>query len=218
MQRLNAFIDLDGPLLDVSRRHHLVYASIVEALGGTPVSIEAYWAAKRSRQGDATLLALSGIPAALEEYEARKLALIESPTYLEHDRLQPEIHSTLSWLCGDYNLYLVTLRRSSRSVKKQLLELSIDGYFRSVLVGQDNSTALPGWKVKCNLVYSACITCTAQDIFVGDTETDIQAGKTLGVRTIAVSNGIRDAELLSKLHPWLMLPGLGSLQTSHLRD
>lgn len=218
MQRLNAFIDLDGPILDVSRRHHLVYASIVEALGGTPLSIEAYWAAKRSRQDDATLLARSGVPAALEEYETQKLSLIESPAYLEHDRLQPEIASTLSWLCGDYDLYLVTLRRRIRSAEHQLIELGIDGYFRSVLVGQEHWAGLPGWKVKCNLVHAACITCTAQDIFVGDTETDIQAGKTLGVRTIAVSNGIRDAELLSKLHPWLMLPGFGSLQTSHLRD
>ena len=43
--------------------------------------------------------------------------------------------------------------------------------------------------------------CDPDHIVIGDTETDIIAGNELGLKTIAVLNGIRTKELLLKSNP-----------------
>ena len=83
-----AFLDLDGPIIDVSLRYFTIYSEGVVRLGGSPISRARFWSAKRHKIPDREILALSGLADAGEAYKAIKLSLIESPSYLVHDCLQ----------------------------------------------------------------------------------------------------------------------------------
>ena len=92
-------------------------------------------------------------------------------------------------------MVLVTLRRSTSQLEKQLINLKIIDYFIDVLnSGEDLN---PRWMIKFNLVRKYIRDeRDSLHILISDTETDIKAGNKLGFKTIAVLNGIRTKELL----------------------
>src|SRR5262245_49497265 len=92
------FFDLDGPLLDVSLRYQLLHRDLVEAMGGTPMPADSYWARKRSRCSEASILEEIGASALERTYSRRRLELIETDNYLQHDRPWPWTHSVLETL------------------------------------------------------------------------------------------------------------------------
>ena len=47
---------------------------------------------------------------------------------------------------------------------------------------------------------------------VGDTENDILPANTLGIKSVAVTTGIRNRQLLSKMNPTYILDGLGEIE------
>jgi phosphoglycolate phosphatase-like HAD superfamily hydrolase len=147
-------------------------------------------------------------------YAAEKLTLIESPEYLAHDRLQAGTSSILPLIAARYQIVIVTLRHSRRNLLGQLEALGIAGGFTAVL--SDPAAGRQGWETKRDLVGAAGIPTTSDDFFAGDTETDILAGRALGVRTVAVCNGIRDEAHLRGLAPDLILPSLIDLNTTQL--
>lgn len=211
MPKLNAFLDLDGPLLDVSERHHRVHAQIVAELGGRPVPREAFWAAKRQKVSDAVIARESGLTGEDDRYHRRKLELIEDETFLRFDRLQPGVVDALDRLRARFRLIVVTLRRHPERLAAQLDQLDLRRLLDDVLAASERADASDGWRTKVELTRGAGLTTAADDIFVGDTETDIRAGKALGTLTVAVTNGMREPELLLAQSPSLLLPSLSAV-------
>ncbi len=208
-----AFLDLDGPILDVAPRHHRVYGDIVTSLGGTPLSLDEFWVAKRHRVPDREILARSGL-AEVADYGERKRKVIEDLAYLRLDRLQPDVPEMLRQIGLRYRVVLVTLRQSASALREQLDNLGVDRFFTHILSAPADRRS--GWETKLEMVRGAGLTGTPPGFFAGDTETDILAGRALGMATVAVCNGIRDEALLRCVSPDWVIPTLANLSSTEL--
>lgn len=80
------FIDLDGTVVDVRRRHYLVYHTACLQAGLSPVNPTVYW--RRRRQGASTF-DLVNRPAGrkLQAFREAWMDAIEQPDYLQLDRV-----------------------------------------------------------------------------------------------------------------------------------
>lgn len=202
---MNIFFDLDGPILEVKFRHHRVYQEIVRAFGGLPLPLEEFWQAKRDRIEDATLVERSGlVPSQLDDFRHRRYELLESAPFLAEDLMQPDMDRVLGDLAAQQALFLVTLRRNRAALERQLDVLNLTRFFRKVLSGHEPG-ARP-WIVKTSLIRASGVPYGPADWIVGDTETEIMAGRELGLRTVAVTNGIRSETILRAHQPDYLLP------------
>jgi phosphoglycolate phosphatase len=202
------FLDLDGPVLDVAERYHRLHADLVSRRGGRPVEAETYWQAKRDRIPEPEILTWTGLPS---DASAAVLRLrgerIESPRYLRLDRPWPWTASALVALAALAPLVLVTLRRHRGRLDRQLAALNLRRHFSHVVAGPGDGTQA----AKAELLRGAGVSVPAGSAFVGDTEIDIAAGRSLGLLTIALRCGMRADAGLAACAPDLLLDDLGQV-------
>lgn len=202
-------MDLDGPLLDVSYKYWTVYQRVLASLGHDALSLDAYWELKRSKLSHAAILGRTGAGAVAQEFQARWMAEIETPSALVLDRVWPGVPQALALLRERYRIVLVTLRSSESALLEELEQLGLRLFLDQVLSsGADRS---PRWEIKVDMVRRAGLTASPIDLFVGDTETDVLAGKALAVRTVAVLSGLRTREGLEPFEPEFVVPLLPDL-------
>jgi len=205
LNRRLILLDLDGPVLDVSPRYHRLHRELVTAAGGTPLSAGDYWALKRARAPEREILERTGLsPAARAEVAQKRLELIETEGYLEHDRLWPWALRALAELGALAPLVLLTQRSDPRLLTWQLERLGLSPLFTQVLSGREDESEL----AKANRVRRAGLDVGQGSVLVGDTEVDIVSGKELGVLTVAVRTGIRDDASLAARQPDALLDSL----------
>jgi phosphoglycolate phosphatase len=205
------FCDLDGTLLDPAPRHYRVYSEVARALGGEPLPQPEYWDLKRSKAKWNVILPLSKLDAS-QEPEFLKLFIekIEDPAYLDMDPLLPGAEIALRYLEEKgATVYLVSLRRQQERLRTQLERIGVAKYFTEILSGHSESD---GVDVKSAIIAEQ-LQGSTDGVIIGDTEADIATGKKLGLRTIAVSSGLRNESLIRELHPDHVLPGIGDLPT-----
>ena len=199
------FFDLDGPILDVSTKYYQIYVDIVKELGGTPISKESYWHNKRNKVPELKNLIASDLhPDTLSYYQITRKERIETNAYLTYDKVWPELllYIPNSPLRG--KLTLVTFRKIPRTLKKELCDLGISSWFKDVLSTNGDVNHRDRHEGKVNLIrdhYKSDL----NGFFIGDTETDIRAGKALGLKSIAVTFGIRNADILMREEPDIIL-------------
>lgn len=202
--------DLDGPVINCEERYHRVYCDCVREFGGSPLEKSEYWSQKRQRVKEADILRISGVKErAVEPCCALRIARIEQKNYLALDTLQEDVFAVLAGLRPFFSsFFCITLRRNEITLREQLHSLGIDRCFEAVLTGC--SEAEPGWKVKVDLLrrHVATLAGINGGWFVGDTETDLIAGRSLGLQTAAVTSGIRTEEYLRSHHPDLVVRSL----------
>lgn len=209
------FFDLDGPILDVSRRHYEVYCHTVSSLGGAPLDYISFWTAKREKQSDERIAERSGIGhAGVQAFRRFKVELIESASFLMLDRIQEGVLERLEALANKHSLVLVTLRNSRLELDDQLQRLDLSRYFTAILSGRERGAE--GWQLKTELIRGLNCPVSRADWLIGDTETDVLAGKALGIRTAAVTNGIRTEEFLRQLEPDLVIRAAALFQPEDL--
>jgi phosphoglycolate phosphatase-like HAD superfamily hydrolase len=198
------FFDLDGPILDVSEKYYKVYSDILSQNGFKVLSKSEYWNAKREKVSDLEILQRSMAEPFFERYQHQRKLLIESDPYLIYDKVQDCAVQVLDTLSKSNDLILVTLRTFPEQLHKQLERLDIRKYFVNVLSSDEETK--PRWKIKYNLIRGFLgKKKTYGSILIGDTETDILAGKELGFVTIAVLNGIRSYRILKEANPTYIL-------------
>ncbi len=196
--------DLDGPILDVSERYHQLYVDLLRELGGTPLSKNEYWQLKRAQISEREILRSSN--AADENVAARytelRIARLELPEYLRLDKPWPGIVDALRAANIRFVVIAATLRSSRSRLLDQLEGLGLIEVFDQIVsapvTGEERGHA------KAALV-ADLYGPNRNGWFIGDTETDMIAGRTLGWQTAAVSFGIRDEAKLSEAQPDLML-------------
>jgi phosphoglycolate phosphatase-like HAD superfamily hydrolase len=167
------FLDLDGPVLDVSRRYHQVHRDVVLRHGGRPLEGEEYWDAKRNRVPEAEILARCGVS---PETDTERLAEIEAPAYLALDRPWPWTGAVLEELARWGSLALVTLRNHPDRLTDQLAALDLARSFERIVAGRGDGTP----EAKAALLRESGIGWGPGSVLVGDTEVDIASGKALG--------------------------------------
>jgi len=198
------FWDLDGTILDISDKYYNLYKDILNDAGFDALEKEVYWRAKCSAMPENEILQLTGAGAIYEKYQYKRISLIESDYYLSFDRVHEGVIRALEYFSMHFKLILVTLRSSSILLNDQLKRLSVSQYFIDILSSGEQQ--YPRWKTKYRLIQDYISGVNGSGHFmIGDTETDIKAGNELGLKTIAVLNGIRTRRLLQQSNPDIIL-------------
>jgi len=208
-------IDLDGPILDVSERYYRIYLDAFTPLAAEPLSKETYWELKRNKVSEPEVLAQSGIrkPELVRAYLNERSGRIEAAEYLAFDQVWPGTHDTLRALRSRAHLALVTMRTSKALLHQQLDRLNLIQSFDCILTAGPGAVANERGEQKAQLVRDCYQNEATVGWFVGDTETDIQSGRLLGLRTAAITFGIRTVEHLNSASPDLMLHSPAELQS-----
>ena len=208
-------IDLDGPILDVSERYYRVYNDALNLIGIAPLNKESYWRLKRSRVSEREILARSGTAdnELIKEYLDVRAKRIESAEYLLFDYLWPGTRDTLSVLRSRGLLVLVTMRKSRKLLDQQLARLKLLEAFDCVLAAGNDSVANDRGEQKAQLVRDRYGNEDLVGWFVGDSETDIYSGRLLGLRTAAITFGIRTIDHLSAVSPDVLLDSPADFQS-----
>ena len=201
--------DLDGTLLDVSARHHHVYAAVCTSLQGQPLDRATYWELKRSGAAVPQILLASGLnPEGFTEFETRFREQIELPESLGFDVLFPETMPVLTRLASIHRCTLVSLRSSATALRAQLAVFALTPFFEMIETAADGDD--PAFQ-KARLIRK---TVAAEDpaVVIGDTEADVMAASALGYLSIAVSSGIRNRDVLAQHDPGYLIDDIGGVE------
>ena len=206
-------IDLDGPILDVSERYYRVYSDTLNSIGFKPLNKESYWNLKRSKVSEPEIIAQSGTPDndLMRIYLDTRAKRIESAEYLVFDQVWPGTLDTLKALRSRHALALVTMRTSSELLARQLERLKLHDAFDCVLAA--GLVANDRGEQKAQLVRDYYRNEDFMGWFVGDSEADIQSGRLLGLRTAAITFGIRTVEQITAVSPEVVLQTPAEFQT-----
>lgn len=195
---LNIFVDLDGTLLDIIDKYYAVYSVILNDDGCRPLDIETYWKMKREGFANVEILLKGKCSLSVDIFQEQFAKLIEEPEYLRLDKLKPGIKDFLKVLSEIGELMLVTLRKNRTTLLEQLRSLDIERYFKGIVNDTINDVQL-AWQKK-EYLFRTCLYDNTS-VVIGDSGAEIRAGKTLGLKTIALSWGIRSKRILKKYNP-----------------
>src|SRR3989344_4463452 len=206
----NIFFDLDGPILDVKKRYYAVYRYFVVKNNGKPLALDEYWEQKRMNVSLEKLLQMSGCGGLVVEHKKYLSLHREEYAFLQLDELQPRVRELLSHLSKRHNLYLITLRRNTENLLRQLKELNILSFFAKVLSVAPTSESK--WQHKVDLLSEDGLQLKA-GIIIGDTPTEILAARKVGFTSVGVANGIRTKDILIKAEPHLVVESVKQLES-----
>jgi phosphoglycolate phosphatase len=222
---ITIFCDLDGPLVDVSKRYYKTYQLAIsetqaylqrrgQALQLTPLNAAQFWQMKRERVPDADIAFCSGLRHdQIELFLASVQDIVNQPLLLREDRLQPDVSPSLACLQQyDIPLSVITLRWQEQA-QQLLQQFQIDHYFKQICGAADGSGAYDNFVEGKQALLSDLVRPMSMDArrnawMIGDTEADMLAGKALGLSTIALSCGIRSQAYLQRLEPTTVQPDL----------
>ncbi|HLD80248.1 MAG TPA: HAD family hydrolase [Candidatus Nanoarchaeia archaeon] len=196
------FIDFDGTIIDVSARLYSLHQDVLRKLElTTPYSKEEYLTLKRKRIPEAEVIAFIAESKEKEFYLQQREKKIEEWEYLAKDSLFPWSKTVLEQLQQHNTLILCTRRKNADLVFQQLQHLGIKDLFQDVIISSDKAG-----KMKEHPQYSP-----GKAMIIGDTEADIDTGKLLNIKTIAVASGMRSAEFLQTSKPDFLLNNLSEI-------
>ena len=200
------FLDLDGTLIDVRRRHYQAYADTLLEVGRHPRPEPEYWA--RRLDGASNVELMGAREAAVRQLLlSRWLRLVESPDYLRLDTPFPGARRTISILARSHDLVLVTLRKQRRALIDQLRELAMIKFFTAIYTWDSAREA----HSKPDIIRLFAPTYPRTATVVGDSEADVEAARALGLRSICVANGLRHRRFLERLDPDEIISSIAQL-------
>ncbi len=199
------YLDLDGTILDVKQRLCAIYLDAIKELGGRALPVETYWQAKRTHLAEETIARYSDLKDT-RRYTRLRIDKLEASIYLNYDRLLPLALESLENLRSNNRLVLVTMRRHRERLNHQLRRLAVRPLLNKVLL-----RGCEGDGTKVDMIRSDIGVGLSSCIIVGDTESDILAGKSLGMSTVAVLSGIRNRNTLVRCCPDRIIEDISQL-------
>lgn len=207
---LTLFFDLEGPLLDASARYHAVHRDLLRAAGLRWLSAERYWTRKRARVPEEEILDELNADARAVDYLRLRRERLEAPNYLLLDRPWPYAHETLARLAARHPLVLVTARANRALLLEQLDRLDLMAFFDEILA-ESSGPRIDQQKARQIGNYLEGHERAPEGWMIGDTESDVFAGRRAGLQTAAVLTGIRNKELLRMAEPDRLLRDIREL-------
>ena len=185
---MKLFFDLDGTLVDASDR---LYRLFIDLVPQATFSKQEYWNLKRNKQDHKLILSKYFPKVNFDKFNDKWLKLIETEKYLAFDKLYTGTINILKELSKTNQVYLVTARQSKNNLIAELKRFDIYKYFTEVFVTEQRYS-------KKELIQNTLAdTC----FFIGDTGYDVNVGKDLKIKTIAVSYGFLSRENLIQYQP-----------------
>lgn len=215
---LRLITDFDGPIMDVSDRYYRVYQYCLAETQreGQPVRElpkAEFWDMKRARVPETEIAILSGLDAAqAPDFAQKRRQTVHTLPYMIYDRPAPGAVETLEKVQrARVDLAVMTMRRV-RELDEAFNRCNLGQFFP-----ENRRYCLPNDYVKTGDVKDKPLLMAralaelppASDTWmVGDTEADIVAAKTHGVKVIGVLCGIRDRTQLEMHQPDLIANNL----------
>ena len=216
---LRLITDFDGPIMDVSDRYYRVYQQCLAETQGSDQQVRElpkpeFWEMKRARVPETEIGILSGLDATqAAEFAQKRRQTVHTFPYLMYDQLAPGAVATLEKVQqAGVDLVVMTMRRV-RELDEAFNRCNLGKFFP-----EDRRYCLPNDYVKTGDVKDKPLLMAkalaqlpqASDVWmVGDTEADIVAAKTHGIKVIGVLCGIRDRSQLESQQPDLIANNLG---------
>lgn len=186
------FFDLDGTLIDAGERMYSLFQKLVPQ---SKLTFAEYWAFKRHKTGHKQILTqLFGYTEnQFAAFEKQWMNLIETEEFLDKDTVYPGVVEMLRKLRAENELYLLTARQSIPNTHNQLKKKGLSGLFDGVFITEH--------KISKEEFIKKHFAPSPDDSIAGDTGKDIETGKNLGMKTIAVTNGFLAREVLQNYGP-----------------
>ena len=176
-------VDLDGTLLDYSRRSHAVYSKIVknvemkisEYVGNRNLGYSNWELAKENDEWKNKTY---------DNFTSAWIAQIEEREYLLFDSV---ISGAIPWLTNistKYRVVLCTARRNQTNLTWQLQELGLVGLFSEIIVTESKRTKLEA--------LASIVENSRFAIMIGDTVSDYRTGTSLKIETVLVRTGLQN--------------------------
>jgi len=198
-------LDLDGPLIDVSTRYYAIYCDLVRSYDGLPLALEDYWRQKRNRIPDVDQFIAAGLGRDQANVcAAERVCLIEDSRYVRLDRIWEGTEGFLRQLHSAYDIAIVSFRGDAEQAESQLRAAGIRDLCNHVVCARATGE-IRRPEAKAEMVRRIIGDDVPAGWFIGDTETDIRAGRLLGLRTAAASFGLRDLSYLEAERPDIVL-------------
>ncbi|WP_449420004.1 HAD family hydrolase [Phormidium nigroviride] len=215
---LRLITDFDGPIMDVSERYYRVYQLCLAQVQRPDQKIrelskQEFWQMKRSRTPETQIGIISGLDAdQAAEFAQNRRKTVHTLPYLVYDQPVPGALETLERVQqAGVDLVVMTMRRD-RELDEAFSRCDIGRFFPL-----DRRYCLPNDYLKTGdtkdkpLLMAKAIAelPPASDVWmVGDTEADIIAAQTHGVKVMGALCGIRDRTQLEMYKPDLIVSNL----------
>jgi phosphoglycolate phosphatase len=192
-KKMKIFFDLDGTLIDSKLR---LYSLFQELVPESNLTYEEYWKYKKSKFSHLMLLnqIFNFDQNKIEEFEIKWMKLIETDSSLKLDKpIEGATEYLIQLKEKGIILSIVTARQYKEKVFSQLTQFGWENIFNEVLVTEQINK-------KEELIKPFLSPCNDNWI-IGDTGMDINVGKKLGIKTVAVLSGFQNEEVLSSYKP-----------------
>lgn len=220
---LRLMTDFDGPIMDVSERYYQVYQFCLAQIKRPDQAVQAlskaqFWEMKRSRVPEPEIGLKSGLePAQAQAFSQLRRQTVHTLPYLRYDSIVPGAMETLTKARNlGFDLAVLTMRRD-REIEEAFSRYDLEPFFpRDRRFCLSNDYVKTGdVKDKPLLMGKALAELPPADQvwMVGDTEADIVAAQTHGIKVIGVLSGIRDQEALTAYKPDLIVNNLAEALT-----
>ncbi|MEM2738108.1 MAG: HAD family hydrolase [Candidatus Bathyarchaeia archaeon] len=126
-------------------------------------------------------------------------------------KLLPNVSKTLEELSKRTKLALLTMRRVPKeNIWKELEKFGIAKHFHCIVTALDTPFPKPSPKAIVACAEKLCVKI-GECAVVGDSVSDVKAGKNAGAKTVAVLSGIFSREELARENPDLIIADLNEL-------
>lgn len=192
----NIFFDLDGTLIDSKKR---LYSLFCEICHKNKFSHDEYWEIKRKGMNQWQLLKDFFNYDDEEIINFRKIWLtkIEEEERLNQDEKINNIEEILAKLVKCANLYIVTNRQNTILAVNEIRLLGLGKFFQKIFVTNQKISKSDMLKSKLKISKS--------DILIGDTGEDMVAATELGIKSVAVTWGHLNEQVLKKYKPDIII-------------
>ncbi|MEM3875028.1 MAG: HAD family hydrolase [Candidatus Bathyarchaeia archaeon] len=202
-------IDLDGTLTDSKEAYREALARALETFGIEEFDPRLVLEIPRRLEQNLPIESL------LPKINVEKFLNIYLEAYYkiaeDKARLMPNVQKTLEKLSGKAKMALLTMRYvPCENIGKWLEKVGLAKYFQCVVTALNTPFPKPSPKalVECAKRLGVKVDECA---IVGDSVTDVKAGKNAGAKTIAVLSGIFTKEELEGEKPDLIINNIGEL-------
>lgn len=187
---MKLIFDLDGTLIDSTLRLYKLFQSLVP---NSKLTYDEYWELKRNKINHKEILTskFNYTTEAYELFEKEWMIEIEKTQWLALDKPFEGVTQMLIDLSQYHKLFLVTARQSEEAALHQIKSFGWELFFNKILVTRQ--------KFNKFVLIKNSIQVDQNDYLIGDTGKDIETGKMLGIKTIAVLSGFLNK---SKLLPY----------------
>ncbi|UCE96333.1 MAG: HAD-IA family hydrolase [Candidatus Bathyarchaeota archaeon] len=130
---------------------------------------------------------------------------------LTRTRLFPNVKKTLDKLSRKFKLALITRRHAPKDlVKKELERLQLHQYFASIVTALEVVRPAPFPDTILKAAKDLEVS-TTNCVVISDSAVDIEAGKSVGAKTIAVLSGLFQRKELLKAEPDLIIKDINHI-------